>query len=167
MKNILVGLCLALSLFTTSAYAQETKVGSLTITHSWARASATSMAKSGGAYISLHNMGDTDEVLLSASTPVAKKAEIHGHKMDNAGMMKMYEYGPLTIPAKEMVTLKPGGLHIMLMKLKAPLVEGEMFPLTLNFKKAGAITIKVMIDEVGAMGDAMEGMDHSNMSPTN
>jgi len=163
MKKIFIGLSLMLGLLSAPVQAHEVKAGDIMISDSWARASATSMAKAGGAYLSLHNMGNKDDVLLSASSPVAKKSEIHGHKMNDAGMMKMYEYGPLTVPAKGMVQLKPGGLHIMLMKLKAPLIEGEMFPLTLNFEKAGSVTIKVMIKKVGAMGT----MDHSNMTTTN
>ncbi len=170
MRKIIAGLALMLSLLSIPALAHEFKAGDITINHPWARASATSMAKAGGAFLTLHNMGDVDDVLLSASTPVAKKAEIHGHKMNDDGMMQMYEYGPLTIPAKGKIELKPGNLHIMLMKLAAPLIEGEMFPITLTFEKAGTVTIDVMIDEPGAMGetgDAMDGMDHSTMPMAN
>lgn len=170
MKKIILGLSLMLGMLVTSAQAHEFKVGDITIEHPWARASATSVARAGGAFLTLHNMGDSDDVLIGATTPNAKKAEVHGHKMNDAGMMKMYPYGPLTIPAKGKVELKPGGLHVMLMKLKAPLIEGEMFPVTLTFEKAGDVTIEVIIDEVGAMGNtdsAMEGMDHSNMDMTN
>jgi hypothetical protein len=58
------------------------------------------------------------------------------------------------------VTLKPGGLHVMLTGLKQPLSEGQSFPLTLTFEKAGAIETTVKIAKAGAM----TGMDMSNGS---
>ncbi len=169
MKSIFIGIALAFTAFITStlvittAQAHDFKIGDIEIKQPWARASATKNAKAGGAFLSLHNMGEKDDILLSASSPIAKKSEIHGHKMDDNGMMKMYEYGPLTIPAKSMVELKPGGLHIMLMKLNSPLIEGKKVPITLNFKYAGDITIMVNIDKVGAMGNMKMGnMNSSN-----
>jgi hypothetical protein len=57
----------------------------------------------------------------------------------------------LDIPAGQPVTLKPGGEHIMLIGLQHPLREGQTFPLTLNFEKAGARTVTVAIEKAGAM----------------
>ena len=174
MKSFFIGCALAFMMFITSmqvittAQANDFKIGNIEIKQPWARASATKKAKAGGAFLSLHNMGKKLDILLSASSPIAKKSEIHGHKMDDNGMMKMYEYGPLTIPAKSMVELKPGGLHIMLMKLKSPLIEGKKIPITLNFKHAGDITIMVDINKVGAMGNMkMKNMGHQNMNSSN
>ena len=177
MKNIFISGALAITVLTAAAQftpslqiintaqAHDFKIGDIEINHPWARASATKKAKAGGAFLSLNNIGGNDDILLSASSPAAKKVEIHGHKMDDNGMMKMYEYGPLTIPAKTMVELKPGGLHIMLMKLNAPLIEGKTIPVTLNFKKSGDVTIMVNIDKPGAMGKMKMGdmnMNNSN-----
>ena len=55
-----------------------------------------------------------------------------------------------------LVALKPSGLHLML-RIKQHLVEGETFPLTLTFEKAGPIEVTVRVEKVGAMND-MEGM---------
>ena len=52
--------------------------------------------------------------------------------------------------------LKPGGDHVMLMGLKAPLKQGDAFPLTLVFEHAGDVTVTVEIGPVGAMGAAQE-----------
>jgi periplasmic copper chaperone A len=38
------------------------------------------------------------------------------------------------VPAGKTVELKPGGYHVMLMGLVAPLKEGETVPVTLTFK---------------------------------
>ena len=46
--------------------------------------------------------------------------------------------------------MKPGGLHIMLMGLAAPLVESESFPLTLTFERAGSLTLEVTVMTIGA-----------------
>ena len=51
--------------------------------------------------------------------------------------MKMRQVDAVPLPAGQAVTLSPGGYHIMLVDLKAPLVAGQSFPLTLTFEKAG------------------------------
>ena len=66
--------------------------------------------------------------------------------------MKMRQVAGVNVPAGGMVLLKPGGYHVMLVKLKQPLKEGGSFPLTLHFAKAGMVTVKVEINGVGAMG---------------
>ena len=83
--------------------------------------------------------------------PGVARAELHEHAM--AGMvMKMRPLAGLAIPAGQTVALAPGGMHIMLVGLKAPLREGQSFPLTLTFAKAGPQTVTVMVGKVGAMG---------------
>ena len=58
----------------------------------------------------------------------------------------------LDLPPGQAVTLKPGGEHIMLMGLNGPLREGQSFPLTLTFEKAGAREVTVAIEKPGANG---------------
>ena len=60
----------------------------------------------------------------------------------------------------EPVTLAPGGYHIMLMGLKQTLKQGDSFPVTLGFAKAGQVTATATVEKAGA---AMPGLDHSNM----
>ena len=69
--------------------------------------------------------------------------------MDKGVMTMRPVQGGLSIPPGRSITLAPGGLHIMLMELKAPFKEGDKVPLTLQFEKAG--TVDVMLD-VQAMG---------------
>jgi len=60
------------------------------------------------------------------------------------------------------VAFSPGGLHIMVVGLKQPLKEGQTFPLTLTFEKAGKIDVMVPIEKVGAMqGGSMGSMTHT------
>jgi copper(I)-binding protein len=134
---------------TTAALAQTNQ---LEVSNAWARATPAK-AENGAAYVTI--LSPTPDRLLSASSPVAKKAELH--TMEMAGMvMKMRPSGGLDIPAGQPVALKPGGEHIMLIGLQQPLHEGQSFTLTLNFEKAGVRTVSVAVEKAGAMS----GMHH-------
>jgi len=139
---VLAGLLLA-----SAAFAQT---GRLEVSNAWARASP-GKAETGAAYLTV--VSPTADKLVSASTPAAKKAELH--TMTMTGMvMKMRPLAALDIPAGQPVTLKPGGMHIMLIGLAKPLRTGQSFPLTLTFAKAGTRTVDVAVEKLGAMGPA-------------
>jgi copper(I)-binding protein len=73
-------------------------------------------------------------------------------KMDGQVMrMRELEKG-LEIPAGATVTLKPGGYHIMVMELKAPLAKDAKVPVTLVFEKAGSIDVDLKVEAMGAAG---------------
>lgn len=132
------------------------------ITDAWARASA-GMARAGAAFMTITNPGDTDDRVVSASAPISAVAELHTHIMDG-DVMRMRQVPDIAVPAGETVTLQPGGLHVMFMKLDKPLEEGTTFPVTLTFEKAGEKTVTVTVKGAGAMGGmkhgAMGGMKH-------
>lgn len=129
----------------------------------WARASA-GPAKVGGAFMMLHNHTKKDDALVAASTPVAGRVELHTHIMDGT-VMQMRRVDTIDVAADAKVMLQPGGLHVMLFDLAAPLKEGQTFPLTLMFKKAGKITTTVTVKKVATMKHNMDhgNMDHGNM----
>ena len=102
------------------------------------------VAPNGAAYFRVENRGQTSDRLVSAHSPIADHAEIHAHEMDG-GMMKMHRAHSVEVPAQGEVTFKPGGLHVMLLGLKKPLVAGERFPLALGFEEAGTIEVSVEI----------------------
>ena len=116
----------------------------------WARATATK-ARNGAAYITIKNSSGSRDRLLSEKSLAAKSAALHNHVMDN-GVVKMRPAGSIEIPAYGTVIMKPGGLHVMLMGLKSPLVKGGSLPLTLTFEKAGTMTIQIKIMGMGAKG---------------
>ena len=142
---------MAFFLVSTPARADGHKSGDLAFGDAWARASATSVARAGAAYVSIANTGAEDDVLTGGASAVANRVEIHIHKHED-GVMKMRPAGDVTIPAGEEVTMGPGGLHVMLMGLKQPLKEGEMFEVTLTFQNAGEVTVPVMTMGVAAKG---------------
>jgi len=131
------------------ASAHDYKLGSLEIIHPWARASI-GQGKTGAAYVVVSNEGSEPDRLIAASTDIAEKASLHTHIMAD-GVMKMRPVDAIEIAPGEPAVLEPGGLHIMLIGLKAPLVEGTSFPLTLTFEKAGSIEVEVKVQEATEM----------------
>ncbi len=151
-----------------SAAAQGTP-SAIAVTDAWARATPPG-AKTGAAYVTVANKGTGDDRLIGVSTPVARQAQVHTTINDN-GVMKMRPVAALDVKPGTSVSLKPGGLHVMLMGLKAPLTQGQSFPLTLTFAKAGKIETTVKVAKAGAMsgmdmggaGMKMEGMSDKAM----
>jgi copper(I)-binding protein len=130
-----------------AASAASAQTNQIEVSNAWARATPAK-AENGVAYVTI--LSPTPDRLLSASSPAAKKAELH--TMEMAGMvMKMRPIAGLDIPAGQPVALKPGGEHIMLIGLQQPLREGQSFTLTFNFEKAGARTVSVAVEKAGAM----------------
>ncbi len=122
-----------------------------TVDGAFARATVGKQAN-GAAYLQLSAKGD--DVLLSASAPVAARVEIHSMSMEG-DVMKMRSLDKLEIKGGEKIAMQPGsGVHIMLMGLKDPLKAGDSFPLTLNFRKAGKLTVNVAVKEIAMPGKA-------------
>ncbi len=136
-------------------------LGDLTLSSSFARATLPN-APVGAAYLTITNNGSEDDTLVSAASPAAGAVQLHNMSVEN-GVMKMKEMkGGIPIPAGETVTLKPGGFHIMLMQLSHQLKEGSTVPVTLNFQKAGTVTLDIGIRDPGALDAGMGGMDMSH-----
>ena len=128
-----------------SAMAQTAQVE---VDNAWARATP-GKAENGAAYLTL--VSPSGDRLTSVSTPDAQKAELHNMTMEG-GVMQMRPLAGVDLPAGQKVTLKPGGMHIMLVGLRQPLKQGDTFPLTLSFEKAGRKEVTVAIQGPGAMG---------------
>ena len=130
-----------------------TATAAVSATDAWCRPSPNG-AKAGGCYVTL--TAATDDRLTGGSTPRAGSLQVHEMKTEN-GMMKMAELtAGLPLPAGQAVALAPGGNHLMLIGLTAPLVAGETVPLTFQFASAPAITVQAQVRQ-----PAMEGMDHA------
>ena len=152
--------------FAGAAKAHDFTLGEMKIDHPWARASA-GPARNSAAFMTIHNAGGADR-LISASADVSDRVELHTHEMDG-DVMKMRQVEAIDVPANGMAELKPGGFHVMLIGLKAPLKEGESFPLTLTFENAGTVTLEVAVEAITSMGGGMKHgtMDHNNMGTSN
>lgn len=153
-KTLISAAVLSTALFASNAYATN-----VTASDAWARASA-GMAKAGAAFMTLTNTATHDHTLVSASSDISKRVELHTHTMVD-GVMQMREVeGGINVPTGETVMLAPGGLHVMFMGLHAPLKEGTTFDLTLTFDSGRSTTTQVKVLSVGAMGSAAGHMGH-------
>ncbi|MBX3619719.1 MAG: copper chaperone PCu(A)C [Rhizobacter sp.] len=136
------------ALASIGAQAHEFKAGAIRIGHPYARATAAGQP-TGGGFLTLDNTGSTPDRLLSASAEVSASVELHSMKMEG-DVMRMRQVDGIELPAGKAVELKPGGLHIMFVGLKAPLKQGDKFPLKLSFEKAGEVTVTVNVEGAGA-----------------
>ncbi|HWL58075.1 MAG TPA: copper chaperone PCu(A)C [Paracoccus sp. (in: a-proteobacteria)] len=132
-----------------AAKAEEVRVGDLAITDAYSRATPPG-APVGGGYLTVTNNGQAEDRLVSATSPAAGRVEIHDMAMEGEVMrMRKLDDG-LPLPAGEGVEMKPGGLHLMLMDLKAPLAAGESVPVTLTFEKAGQVEVNLSVRSMNA-----------------
>ena len=135
------------------AQAQNAKVGSLQIENAYTRATVPGQMAAGG-FMKIENKGGVD-LLVSASSPVAGEIQLHEMAMEG-NVMKMRQVKDIPVPAGGAVELKPGGLHLMFMNIKAPLAAGETVPVKLKFAKAGEVEVKFPVNAMGAHGGAMK-----------
>jgi hypothetical protein len=99
--------------------------------------------------MTIKDVGSTDDRLVAVATPVADQAQLHIEMNDN-GIMKMRPLSAIDVRANSTVALAPGGMHVMLIGLKQPLKEGQSFPMTLTFEKAGKLQVTVATQKAGA-----------------
>lgn len=131
------------------ARAADIDVGTIHISQPWARATPKG-ASSGAAYLTIANNGKAPDRVSCLSSDLSAHCQIHTMTMEN-GVMKMRPVeGGLEIKPGETVTLKPGGLHVMLVDLKQPLAPGKMAEVTLQFEKAGTVKVEFPIAAIGA-----------------
>ena len=159
LRAFILALMLIAPLSPVSAQSPSSPV--IRIESAWARPTPP-MAKTAAAYMTVTNTGTADDRLVSVSTPVAGEADVHTTINDN-GVMKMRPAGALELKPGAPVTLSPGGLHVMMMDLKQPLAEGQTFPLTLVFEKAGKVETTVHVQKSAGAGTMPMNMDHDHM----
>jgi copper(I)-binding protein len=151
-RNTLALLVVALGL-SFSVQAQEAKVGSIKVEQAYTRSTVPGQMAAGG-FMKIENKGAADQ-LVSASSPVAGEVQLHEMAMEG-NVMKMRQVKDIAVPAGGSVELKPGGLHLMFMNIKAPLTAGESVPVKLKFAKAGEVEVKMPVNAMGQSGGAMK-----------
>jgi len=146
IRTFLFLVCLA----ATPALAHSYKQGDIEIGHVWTRATAAGMTTA-AIYFPLLNTGSAPDKLIGATSDLAGKIEIHQDLNEN-GISKMRKLDMLPLDPNIPVALSPGGTHLMAFGVKQQLKQGEKFPLTLQFEKAGTIKVDAVIEAPGAMG---------------
>lgn len=145
LKSMITG---SILLAAATAQAQDFALGELRVEQPWARDSA-GRTQTGAVFLTIQNRADTSDRLVSARSGIAEKVELHTHRHED-GVMRMRQVEAFDVPAAGTTELAPGGNHLMLFNLEAPLRQGDSFPLTLTFEQAGELNVEVTVEGVGA-----------------
>jgi len=108
-----------------------------------------------GAFMVIKNNGDKDVKVLKADNPVSRVTELHTH-LNEGGVMKMRPVPAIEVKAKGEAVLQPGGMHVMMIDLKAPMKEGDVVPITLTFDDGSSKQIEAKVVRPMAAGMPME-----------
>lgn len=144
----LLGLIIA-GISVAQSVTKTVKTDAIKIENAYTRATAPGQQVAGG-FMKIDNKGNAADQLLSASSPVAGEVQLHEMAMDG-NVMRMRQVKDIPVPANGSVELKPGGLHLMFMNIKAPLAAGETVPVKLKFAKAGEVEVKMPVNAIAPM----------------
>jgi copper(I)-binding protein len=132
--------------------------GQIHAVEAWARINPVA-GRPGAVFLTLHNESKVADALVSASSPIAGRVEVHGHEMDG-DVMRMVKVKSVPVGVEEVELLEPGGLHIMLFDLKQQPKPGTRFPLTLSFQRGKPQTIQVEVKPLGFKPAGGSGHSH-------
>ncbi len=159
MKNVISLVALVLSAFAAPAFAAGA-ADQISVIDPYVRMTPPG-TRTTAAFMALKNAGDAEAKLVTAASSVANVTELHNH-INDGGVMRMRQVKEIAVPAKGEVALKPGGYHVMLIDLKAPLKEGDHVVVTLGFADGSSKEVHATVVRPTA-GAPMQGMDHGKM----
>lgn len=123
--------------------APESKLAAIGIDDGWVRVSEYSDHEGGmtGAFATFTNNTDADVTIVGGSAEIAGMVEVHEVVMIDDQMKMQPKEGGIVIPAGQSLTLEPGGLHIMLMGLKKPILVGDKVTMTIDLEGADDLNV--------------------------
>ncbi|MEL6372954.1 MAG: copper chaperone PCu(A)C [Pseudomonadota bacterium] len=130
----------------------------------WARATP-GRSKLGAVYLTLTARGSEDDALVGAATPLAERVELHTTRRTPEGIYQMRRLPEVSLPVREAVAFKPGGMHVMLIGLKRRLAAGDRFSLRLTFKRAPSQDVTVAVLPLSASGPKPKGGSGTMVEP--
>lgn len=141
-------LCLALlaclcALIAPAAVGAGTPVRGIVVSDAWMRATPPGASVAAG-YLVIANGTSREDELLAVSTPAAARIEMHSSSVKD-GIMRMRMLTSVRVAPRATVRFEPGGLHLMFIELRAPLVAGATVPVTLRFRRAGAVPVRLEV----------------------
>lgn len=149
MHRLLATASIIAGLASAPALAADYKVGDVTVSGTWTRATPGG-AKVGAGYLMLKNAGAQPDRLVGATLEGAESVQIHEMSMDG-GVMKMRELPKgIEVAPGATAELKPEGYHLMFMGLKQPIKEGAPVKGTLVFERAGKVDVTFDVRPIGA-----------------
>lgn len=154
ISTLQLTLAMILMAFAGTTFAQQ-GIANPVISDVWVKATVPGSTVS-AAYMQIKSA--TPLKLVKAASPAAGIVEIHDMKMKD-GVMEMKAMDALDVPAGTTVELKPGSVHVMMMKVKKPISKGDKVPLTLTFEGAGSKPVVVTLDAI-ARESSPSGMMH-------
>lgn len=95
-------------------------------------------------FLTFKNDGNSDQKVLNVKSSISDDIELHNMIMEN-GMMKMRATNEILVPKNSSVELKPGGLHVMIFNLKAPLKENEQHEFSIELSNKEIIKFKALV----------------------
>ncbi len=133
----------------------------ISISDAWVKAADSGMSAGFG---ELENDGRTNVTVVSATTAASSMLELHETVENEAGEMVMRQIeGGFVIPAGGSLALEPGGNHIMLMDLTAPLKAGEEVTFTLTFSDESTFSFTAPVKDYSGANENYESGDMSDM----
>lgn len=128
---------------------------SITVEDAWVKTAEEGMS---AAFGTIENTGDTDVVIVGASTAASPMIELHETVEDDSGAMVMRQKeGGFVIPAGDHLHLEPGGNHIMLMDLADPIVAGDEVTFTLEFEDGSTLEFTAPGKDYEGANETYEG----------
>lgn len=124
----------------------DTATGDIVVEGAWARTSPMETTM-GAAYMTITSPIDDELVSASVDASIAMEAQIHETVENEAGEMSMQEVASVPLVAGEGFELAPGGYHVMLMGLAAPLEVGTTIDITLTMKSGATATVTAEVSE--------------------
>lgn len=153
MKNLLATLLITTGLLSSNLHAEEYTHDDLLIDTPYTRTTPPGAPVAGG-FLKVTNNGKETDTLIGGTVDFSEAVEIHEMPMvDGVMQMRQLEDG-LEIPPGETVELKPGGYHIMFIKLSEQMIEGEKHKATLTFKNAGDVEVEFVVKDITQTIDA-------------
>jgi copper(I)-binding protein len=150
MAAILSVVCAGFVSASSQAEAHEYEAGSVLIEHPMVNPTPAGRSATAG-YMTLLNRGATPDRLVSATSPLAERVEIHETYAAAGGMVGMRALPRgVVIPPNDRAVLSPGGLHLMITGLREPLRQGDALPLTLHFERGGRVDILAAVERASA-----------------
>ena len=123
--------------------AHDFKVGDIEIDHPWSRPTPPAARVAGG-YVTLTNTGAESDRLIEVTSPIANRVEIHRSVIEN-GVASMRPIDGIELEPGTNVDFETERLHFMFIEPDRPLRDGDRFPATLVFERAGGVDVQFMV----------------------
>lgn len=121
----------------TGSSAPSTSASAVSASDAWVKTAPSGMT---AAFVTLTNRSATDEVVVAATSPVSRMVQLHETVAQGGRMVMQENKDGIPVPANGTAILEPGGDHLMLMDVTAPIKAGEVVPFTLTFASGATLT---------------------------